>query len=981
MISRHFIRAAFVLLLAGVVIPAWSAAPWWNSNWHFRLSLGINAGGYERADKPVDVSVNFTAALSSIGRAGSVDDASIHVVEVDGGGAIIDTAVAFQFDRSATYNAASNAAGTLVVLMKGTTSGAAQRSFQVYFDLAGGSFVKQNVSAQVSYVDNVSFAGQASYQISTPTGTWYYHKFGGAFAGWKDKEGFEWLGYDGTPGSGASGEYRGMPNAVYNPPNPGFFHPGFTNTTSSVVSVGPLKMTINTKSTDGGNPWECQWEVYPSYATMTMVTQGISTYWFLFEGTPGGTYDPTTDYVVRSNGQKNFVSESWEGALPSPEFVYFGDSDMKRVAYAVHHEADSRVDSYRPLNDAMTVFGFGRDLVVGSYFNVVPQHFTVGFSEDSSFAGASRIIASAFRPIGGTLGQTEELALNAPLLVSPLNNATNLPATVTCRWQNVAGATGYRLQVGTDPSFAGSIILDDSTLVDSTRLVAGLSLNTTYSWRVRALKNGIAGPASASWQFSTGLSAPTLLSPLAGSTGQTVSLTLRWSAVSGAQTYRVQLGTDPAFAAGVVVDDSLIVDTTRSVGPLLGGTVYYWRAFARNVSGSGQPSAPFSFVTALGVPGLSFPADNASVPGTSTVVRWFRVSGATGYHLQVSTDASFASGMVVNDSLLVDTLRSVSGLNTGVRYYWRARAKTVSASSAFSGAWSFLPGLPSPALVSPVDKATSQPATITLVWRAVPGSTTYHLQLSSDSTFAGGFLKNDSSIVDTARTVAGLQYYTRYFWRVGSLVGATAGGFSAPWSFRSAAQLPGQVQLVSPSQGAVITSDSLVLRWNRPSPPANRYFFELSVDSLFSLKTVDSTLTDTTKIERRLLNNQRYWWRVKGGNIETWGPVSLSSSFMVMVTGAPTMAEFMPRAFALSQNYPNPFNPSTEIEFGVPQATHVQLKVYDILGSEVATLVDDVRAPGIHRVRFEASNLTSGVYLYRLVTSEGTLQNRMLLVK
>jgi hypothetical protein len=153
------------------------------------------------------------------------------------------------------------------------------------------------------------------------------------------------------------------------------------------------------------------------------------------------------------------------------------------------------------------------------------------------------------------------------------------------------------------------------------------------------------------------------------------------------------------------------------------------------------------------------------------------------------------------------------------------------------------------------------------------------------------------------------------------------------------------------------------------------------VDSLFSLKSVDSTLTDTTKIARNLLNNQRYWWRVRGGNAETWGPVSLTNAFTVVVTSVENTGAVIPQAFALSQNYPNPFNPSTEIEFGVPRASHVVLKVYTILGSEVTTLVDDYRAAGMYRVRFDASNLTSGIYFYRLVTPEGALQNRMLLVK
>ena len=88
-----------------------------------------------------------------------------------------------------------------------------------------------------------------------------------------------------------------------------------------------------------------------------------------------------------------------------------------------------------------------------------------------------------------------------------------------------------------------------------------------------------------------------------------------------------------------------------------------------------------------------------------------------------------------------------------------------------------------------------------------------------------------------------------------------------------------------------------------------------------------------------------------------------------------------PTAYALDANWPNPFNPSTEIRFALPEAADVRLVVYDVMGREVARLADGPLAAGYHRVRFDASGLASGVYLYRIEVGAFTATRRMTLVK
>lgn len=88
-----------------------------------------------------------------------------------------------------------------------------------------------------------------------------------------------------------------------------------------------------------------------------------------------------------------------------------------------------------------------------------------------------------------------------------------------------------------------------------------------------------------------------------------------------------------------------------------------------------------------------------------------------------------------------------------------------------------------------------------------------------------------------------------------------------------------------------------------------------------------------------------------------------------------------PDGFILAQNYPNPFNPSTTISFSIPSAGFTSLKVYEILGDEVATLVNEERSAGEYDITFDASTLTSGVYLYRLSAGSFTEIKKMILMK
>jgi len=121
-----------------------------------------------------------------------------------------------------------------------------------------------------------------------------------------------------------------------------------------------------------------------------------------------------------------------------------------------------------------------------------------------------------------------------------------------------------------------------------------------------------------------------------------------------------------------------------------------------------------------------------------------------------------------------------------------------------------------------------------------------------------------------------------------------------------------------------------------------------------------------------------YWYWV--------GPDSANSVFQALrwfeiVLGVNGNGGAIPTQFALEQNYPNPFNPATTIKFSIPEVSKVTLKIYDILGREVSTLVNEVRNAGNHEVNFDASNLASGMYIYSIKAGDYTASKKMMLLK
>ena len=100
-----------------------------------------------------------------------------------------------------------------------------------------------------------------------------------------------------------------------------------------------------------------------------------------------------------------------------------------------------------------------------------------------------------------------------------------------------------------------------------------------------------------------------------------------------------------------------------------------------------------------------------------------------------------------------------------------------------------------------------------------------------------------------------------------------------------------------------------------------------------------------------------------------------------MVTSVERLSTDVPTRFSLEQNYPNPFNPSTKIQFSIPNTSFISLEVFNVLGAEIATLMNESKAPGTYQVAWDAHGYPSGVYLYRLIAGGRVFSGKMNLLK
>ncbi|HLP18492.1 MAG TPA: aryl-sulfate sulfotransferase [Bacteroidota bacterium] len=287
----------------------------------------------------------------------------------------------------------------------------------------------------------------------------------------------------------------------------------------------------------------------------------------------------------------------------------------------------------------------------------------------------------------------------------------------------------------------------------------------------------------------------------------------------------------------------------------------------------------------------------------------------------------------------------------------------------------------SPLLLEPADgDSLDQSRVVKFTWTPRGYSTDYHLQVSHDASFQTRVIDDSLVTEGTAVLTTGVKG-TKYFWRVR----ARNAGLTSSWSaVRSFTLTTPYISITAPETAeAWKRGYRYFIKWKSNSN--DRVRIDLLRGETRTLVVKDSAANTGVfewSIPATLEGDTTYRFRITSvADSSVFGLSRAMFTITSGLTGIETDKSVVPHEFGLDQNFPNPFNPVTEIRFRIPVRMHASLKVYTVLGCEIATLVDAMVDPGVLMRRFDASRLPSGVYFYTLRAGRFTETKKCAVVK
>jgi hypothetical protein len=410
----------------------------------------------------------------------------------------------------------------------------------------------------------------------------------------------------------------------------------------------------------------------------------------------------------------------------------------------------------------------------------------------------------------------------------------------------------------------------------------------------------------------------------------------------------------------------------RDLEIFVGGA--WMRIDSVGMTGSPDILAPVLYQPANGTTNINY---------LNTKLTSFSVVGVTGYKFSISVQG-YPNPIVINsaDSQIVVSLPPLKLIQ------WNVRGMVSGVEGPPSPTWSFMTAsslqdsikLAIPALLEPLNGATNI-SYLNTGFSCFPviGATGYKFKI-----YIQDYPDTVTISSVSSQILFSLPPSKLVRWSVRAVAGTVDGPSSATWAFTTANTLIDSTSisapiLQEPANGATSISYSNTKFSCFPVIGATGYKFKIYIQGYPDSLVINSA---STQINLSLPPLKLIQWNVRGTANGVDGLISSTWSFVTSSTLTEVSKNILyPGTFGLAQNYPNPFNPTTKILFSLEKNGYADLRVYDLLGREVTTLINSELASGFHEVIFSGIGLPSGTYVYRLFAGGRTEVCKMVLQK
>ena len=569
---------------------------------------------------------------------------------------------------------------------------------------------------------------------------------------------------------------------------------------------------------------------------------------------------------------------------------------------------------------------------------------------------------------------------------SPENGEECLPMVYDFQWGYVQDATRYTVQVSMNEDMSEPEV-EIENIAENHKLIELANGMTDYYWRVRAEDNNNFGPWSSIWEFSTAHHSPGIIEPVDDSTGLPLEVTFVWEDIHEDALYSFVLNTSENFDEPLFSFVELESNTLTLEMPTYFDT-YYWSVKGEANDCSSGWSDTVSFTTALEAPVLLIPQDYSVKQPLIGSFSWTASEGdGITYDFQLAEDMNFVN--LVDDRLLIPENAYISNvkLDEETLYFWRVRAGNSGGKGPWSEIFRFTTGKEGPevpVLVSPEDEIENLPTTVTLVWNTAERAETYNLRVATNRAFVSPVfeLNEGDAFTDTTREITNLENFKLYYWQVSATSEDGTSAWSDIWTFRTAGALPEDApNLIAPANNSTDIGVPVTFSWDAT---VNTQSYQLQVTTNSTTFTENDIVVDqniqgslTAKNISDLNTETQYYWRMRSLNNVGAGPWSDTWTF---TTGSVSVQDELKLLYQVNA-IPNPLNSATSINFTLPEAQHVIIKLYNSLGQEVAGLFDERAGQGAHSVKWDASGFQSGVYYYMIQIGDYQEMNQLILTK